>query len=45
MPVESVNNVSKIDSILDDRQLVIFKIAGEEFGMDINEVNEIIRWE
>ena len=28
----------------DDRQLVIFKIAGEEFGVDINEVKEIIRW-
>ena len=28
-----------------DRQLVIFKIAGEEFGVDINEVKEIIRWE
>jgi purine-binding chemotaxis protein CheW len=27
------------------RQLVIFKIAGEEFGVDINEVKEIIRWE
>ncbi len=29
----------------DDRQLVIFKIAEEEFGVDINEVKEIIRWE
>jgi len=29
---------------IDDRQLVIFKIAGEEFGVDINEVKEIIRW-
>lgn len=28
-----------------DHQLVIFKIAGEEFGVDINEVKEIIRWE
>jgi purine-binding chemotaxis protein CheW len=28
-----------------DQQLVIFKIAGEEFGVDINEVKEIIRWE
>jgi purine-binding chemotaxis protein CheW len=28
-----------------DRQLVIFKIAGEEFGVDINKVKEIIRWE
>jgi len=26
-------------------QLVLFKIAGEEFGVDINEVKEIIRWE
>jgi purine-binding chemotaxis protein CheW len=29
----------------DGRQLVIFKIAGEEFGVNINEVKEIIRWE
>ena len=28
-----------------DRQLVIFKISDEEFGVDINEVKEIIRWE
>lgn len=28
-----------------DRQLVIFKIAEEEYGVDINEVKEIIRWE
>lgn len=28
-----------------DRQLVIFKLANEEFGVDINEVKEIIRWE
>jgi purine-binding chemotaxis protein CheW len=30
---------------LSERQLVLFKIAGEEFGVDINEVKEIIRWE
>lgn len=28
----------------DDHQLVVFKIAGEEFGVEINEVKEIIRW-
>jgi purine-binding chemotaxis protein CheW len=28
-----------------DQQLVIFKISDEEFGVDINEVKEIIRWE
>ena len=28
-----------------ERQLVLFKIANEEFGVDINEVKEIIRWE
>ena len=37
---ESVSDAGKIN----DRQLVIFKIAGEEFGVDINEVKEIIRW-
>ena len=30
---------------MEDRQLVIFKIANEEFGVDINDVKEIIRWE
>ena len=44
MPVESdQKSFGKHGS--SDRQLVIFKIAGEEFGVDINEVKEIIRWE
>ena len=30
---------------ISERQLVLFKIANEEFGVDINEVKEIIRWE
>ena len=29
---------------ISERQLVLFKIANEEFGVDINEVKEIIRW-
>ncbi len=28
-----------------EQQLVIFKVANEEFGVDINDVKEIIRWE
>jgi purine-binding chemotaxis protein CheW len=30
---------------LHEQQLVVFKVAGEEFGVNINEVKEIIRWE
>ena len=30
---------------LDERQLVVFKVGDEEFGVDINEVREINRWE
>jgi len=30
---------------LQEQQLVVFKIAEEEFGVDINEVKEIMRWE
>jgi purine-binding chemotaxis protein CheW len=45
MPVGSEKQYSKDASSSEDRQLVIFKIAGEEFGVDINEVKEIIRWE
>jgi len=30
---------------LDERQLVVFKVGNEEFGVDINEVREINRWE
>jgi len=28
-----------------EQQLVVFKVADEEFGVNINEVKEIIRWE
>ena len=30
---------------IEERQLVIFKLAGEEFGVDISEVKEIIKME
>jgi len=30
---------------LDERQLVVFKVGNEEFGVNINEVREINRWE
>ena len=30
---------------LDEKQLVVFKVGNEEFGVDINEVREINRWE
>ena len=30
---------------VDERQLVVFKVGNEEFGVDINEVREINRWE
>jgi purine-binding chemotaxis protein CheW len=43
MPVGTEDGFGKHGAT--DRQLVIFKIAGEEFGVDINEVKEIIRWE
>lgn len=42
MPPE---NGSNKQSGFHERQLVIFKIAKEEFGVDINKVKEIIRWE
>ena len=29
----------------DEKQLVVFKLGKEEFGVDINKVKEIIRWE
>jgi purine-binding chemotaxis protein CheW len=45
MPVGLDKEHIKDASASEDRQLVIFKIAGEEFGVDINEVKEIIRWE
>ena len=46
MPVDTEKEVDDASNHgkVDDRQLVIFKIAGEEFGVDINEVKEIIRW-
>jgi len=44
MPVGTEENKYQRNNVA-DRQLVIFKIAGEEFGVDINEVKEIIRWE
>jgi purine-binding chemotaxis protein CheW len=31
--------------VFQEQQLVVFKVADEEFGVDINEVKEIIRWE
>ena len=31
--------------IFDEQQLVVFELAGEEFGVNINKVKEIIRWE
>ena len=42
-----VKNEEKVngDDTFEEQQLVIFKVAGEEFGVNINEVKEIIRWE
>ncbi len=47
MPVgtETEKKDDEIKEILDEQQLVLFKIANEEFGVKINEVKEIIRWE
>ena len=45
MAINQVNINQKNNRGGEARQLVIFKIAGEEFGVDINEVKEIIRWE
>ena len=44
MPIGIENDIHNKSKNINDRQLVIFKIAGEEFGVDINEVKEIIRW-
>ena len=41
MPVEN----KKKEKTFGEQQLVIFKLADEEFGVDINKVKEIIRWE
>ena len=38
-------NKEKKKNTYDEQQLVVFEIAGEEFGVNINEVKEIIRWE
>ena len=47
MPLENENlkQTDKKQVGMHERQLVIFKIAEEEFGVDINKVKEIIRWE
>ena len=46
MPIDSDNGVDDQEKkIFNEQQLVLFKIANEEFGVDINEVKEIIRWE
>ena len=47
MPLENetLKQTEKKQGGMHERQLVIFKIAGEEFGVDINKVKEIIRWE
>ena len=39
------NKLDKKGTAFEEQQLVIFKVAGEEFGVNINEVKEIIRWE
>ena len=40
MPEETTEKKEKMH----EQQMVIFKIAGEEFGVNINEVKEINRW-
>ena len=35
----------EIQDTFNERQIVVFEIAGEEFGVDIDKVKEIIRWE
>ena len=37
--------VEKLKTTLDERQLVIFSLANEEFGVDIDQVREIIHME
>ncbi|HMA83492.1 MAG TPA: chemotaxis protein CheW [Candidatus Thermoplasmatota archaeon] len=44
MPVGTESEIREKTASSDDRQLVVFKISKEEFGVDINEVKEIIRW-
>jgi purine-binding chemotaxis protein CheW len=42
-----VGTESKTDNkkTFNEQQLVVFELAGEEFGVNINKVKEIIRWE
>ncbi|MEM0467095.1 MAG: chemotaxis protein CheW [Candidatus Thermoplasmatota archaeon] len=43
MPVGTESNTTK--KSFNEQQLVVFELAGEEFGVNINKVKEIIRWE
>jgi purine-binding chemotaxis protein CheW len=43
MPVGTENKTDK--KTFNEQQLVVFELAGEEFGVNINKVKEIIRWE
>jgi purine-binding chemotaxis protein CheW len=43
MPVGTDINAAK--KAYSEQQLVVFELAGEEFGVNINKVKEIIRWE
>jgi purine-binding chemotaxis protein CheW len=44
MPISSIEQKAEKE-VFNEQQLVVFKVAGEEFGVNINEVKEIIRWE
>ncbi|MBN2603879.1 MAG: purine-binding chemotaxis protein CheW [Candidatus Thermoplasmatota archaeon] len=44
MPVGTDEKKSQ-QRTFDEKQLVVFKLGKEEFGVDINKVKEIIRWE
>ena len=43
MPVGTEKDLVK--KSFNEQQLVVFELAGEEFGVNINKVKEIIRWE
>jgi purine-binding chemotaxis protein CheW len=43
MPVDK--DEKKNQNHFSEQQLVVFKVANEEFGVNINKVKEIIRWE
>jgi len=45
MSVEAGKKEVENKKTFNEQQLVVFKIAGEEFGVNINKVKEIIRWE